>query len=191
MGTRDDILTPHRELLTSQCAQRCQLTPALLLRGLSIGFGSIPTHGLHTPGFLQNSYPYPSHGHVEEKNSRANDGNEIQQISSTGTCSMRAVMKIIHRKWIHYACYEQCDKRWNGEIKYGEYWPHLRQQCVHEDALPGGTSAPIMFACNIPTLYLSYVWFTILCWDCNERWSVQYPKLILWFPYGPRSHFTE
>ena len=26
-----------------------------------------------------------------------------------------------------------------------------------------------VFACDIPTLYLSYVWFTILCWDCNER----------------------
>lgn len=56
--------------------------------------------------------------------------------------------------------------------------PHLRRVYTRT-ALLDGMSAPIAFACDIPTLYLSYVWFTVLCWDLNERWSVQYPTLIL------------
>jgi len=54
--TRDCIPTPT-ELLPSQCAWRCQLTPALLLRGFSVSIGGIPARGLDTPGFLQNPYP--------------------------------------------------------------------------------------------------------------------------------------
>ena len=40
--------------------RRCQLTPALPLRGFLVGFGGILAHGLHTPGFLENPYPSPS-----------------------------------------------------------------------------------------------------------------------------------
>jgi len=50
-GQGRDKEEPPTKLLTSQCARRCQLTPALLLRGFSVAFGGIPMHGLHTPGF--------------------------------------------------------------------------------------------------------------------------------------------
>ena len=62
--------TPHRGACSApqlhshpsyprNAARQCQLTPALRLRGFSVGFGDIPAHGLHTPGFLRNPYPYP------------------------------------------------------------------------------------------------------------------------------------
>jgi len=60
MDVSDIPTPPTTENLTSQYARQCQWTPALLLRGFSVGFGGIPAQGLYTPGFWQNPYPYPS-----------------------------------------------------------------------------------------------------------------------------------
>jgi len=62
-GQGRDKEEPPTKSLTSQCARRCQLTPALLLQGFSVAFGGIPMHGLHTPGFSNCTHtcrnPYP------------------------------------------------------------------------------------------------------------------------------------
>ena len=57
--TRD---TPHRLILTSQCARRCQLMPALLLRGFYSVLEAYPCTGCIPPGFCKTCTgrtPYP------------------------------------------------------------------------------------------------------------------------------------
>jgi hypothetical protein len=57
--------TPPTEFKPRNAARRCQLTPALLLRGFSIGFGDILARGLQYPRVLakptrtrRNPYPW-------------------------------------------------------------------------------------------------------------------------------------
>ena len=67
---------------------------------------------------------------------------------------------------------------------------HLNQSCSY-------CTIQLQYPCHIvmesnllTSLYLPYFWLTILCWDCNEGWTIQYLIIILWFHCEPCSHRT-
>ena len=53
----ENLLPPNSK--PRNAAQRCQLTPALLLRGLLVGFGGTPVHGLEHPWVFAKPLPAP------------------------------------------------------------------------------------------------------------------------------------
>jgi hypothetical protein len=102
--------TPPTEFKPRNAARRCQLTPALLLRGFSIGFGDILARGLQYPRVLAKPTPAPvetctlGHGYwFSGAQVRANTLFPTKSIflSSHNSCTL-------HRMPVKWRPYETC-----------------------------------------------------------------------------------